>query len=161
MASEAQHLDIATDRLADDIAAFVASVTHYFAVSSPQPAAIGSPYLVATGGKFSKDFTGIIEVSGRRSGCVYFTAPRGMLRVLLMQSGETEISDTLLRDLIGEMTNTISGNVRREFGRDFAISVPRVIAGEPDPAVRPERERAIVIPINWRNYEAQLVVALN
>ena len=83
---------------------------------------MGSPFLVTQGAPEVCDYTGVITVSGRRSGIVYFSAPRGMLTVLLMKMNESDVSHENLCDLVGEVANTISGNVRRDFGKDFAIS---------------------------------------
>ena len=107
------------------------------------------------------DYTGIITITGKREGVVYFTAPRAMLTVLLMKMQESDFSHETMRDLVGEVANTISGNARRDFGRDFVISVPSVVAGErPDiPAIAGHCAR-FVIPINWRSHSAKLVVAL-
>jgi chemotaxis protein CheX len=144
-----------------DIGAFVRSIEHYFRQSLSQVPEIGTPYLVDTRSQFGGHYTGIIAVSGRRSGCIWFTAPRGLLNVLLMAHGETEISEQNMLDLVGEVANTLCGNVRSEFGRDFRISVPQVVAGEPEGEERPANARAIVVPIHVRNHEARLVVALS
>jgi len=83
-----------------------------------------------------------------------------MLTVLLMRMGETELTEENMADLVGEVANTISGNARRDFGKDFMISVPQVVAGEPDKVATPDNVRSFVIPINWRSHAAQLVVCL-
>lgn len=106
------------------------------------------------------DYTGIINISGRREGVVYFSAPRAMLTVLLMKMRENDFSHENMCDLVGDVANTISGNARRDFGRDFLISVPNVVhGGRADVSVVPGR-RSVVIPINWRSHSAKLVVAL-
>ena len=51
-----------------------------------------------------------------------------MLTVLLMRMQETDTSDANIMDLVGEVANTISGNARRDFGRNFIISVPTMFA---------------------------------
>jgi chemotaxis protein CheX len=104
------------------------------------------------------DYTGVINITGKREGVVYFTAPRAMLTVLLMKMQETDFSHETMKDLVGEVANTISGNARRDFGRDFVISVPNVISG--DKVELPSDMRPFVIPINWRSHSAKLVVAL-
>ena len=83
------------------------------------------------------EYTGVINISGKREGVVYFTAPKAMLTVLLMKMQENDFSHETMRDLVGEVANTISGNARRDFGRDFVISVPSVVSGE-----KPERAAA-------------------
>ena len=70
------------------------------------------------------DYTGVIGISGARNGIVYFTAPRGMLTVLLMRMQETDTSEENMKDLVGEVANTISGNARRDFGKDFSSRCP-------------------------------------
>ena len=50
----------------------------------------------------------MIGVSGARKGIVSFTAPRGMLTVLLMRMQETDCSEETILDLVGEVANTIS-----------------------------------------------------
>jgi chemotaxis protein CheX len=65
-----------------------------------------------------------------------------------------------MRDLVGEVANTISGNARRDFGRDFVISVPSVMANEGGRFRPPGHGRPFVIPINWRSHSAKLIVCL-
>jgi chemotaxis protein CheX len=143
-----------------DIRTFVQGTTHYFEVAAQQAAAVGSPYLVTQGQPETHDYTGVITVTGRRNGIVYFSAPRGMLTVLLMKMNESNVSHENLCDLVGEIANTISGNVRRYFGKDFQISVPTVVSGDAQPANIPAACRPVVIPINWRSHVAKLVVCL-
>jgi chemotaxis protein CheX len=106
------------------------------------------------------DYTGVISISGKREGVVYFTAPKAMLTVLLMKMQENDFSHETMRDLVGEVANTISGNARRDFGRDFVISVPSVLAGEKPDLPQKPGSRSFVIPINWRSHSAKLVVSL-
>jgi len=107
------------------------------------------------------EYTGVITISGRREGVVYFTAPKAMLTVLLMKMQENDFSHENMRDLVGEVANTISGNARRDFGNEFVISVPNVLTGErADPPPLVSGARSFVIPINWRSHSAKLVVSL-
>jgi chemotaxis protein CheX len=76
-----------------------------------------------------------------------------------MRMQETDCSEETILDLVGEVANTISGNARRDFGKSFLISVPTVIAREPDKVTAPH-PRSYVIPINWRAHSAKLVVCL-
>jgi Predicted inhibitor of MCP methylation, homolog of CheC len=144
-----------------ELKTFVAGTTNFFEVSAQQPATIGSPYLVTKGKPGMHDYTGVIQISGKREGIVYFTAPRAMLTVLLMKMQETDFSHETMKDLVGEVANTISGNARRDFGQDFVISVPSVMTGSGKFEI-PESAglHPFVIPINWRSHSAKLVVAL-
>ncbi len=143
-----------------DIRAFVYGTTRYFEVAVQQAASVGSPYLVTKGAPEVYDYSGVISVSGRRNGIVYFSAPRGMLTVLLMKMNESNVSNEYLCDVVGEVANTIAGNVRRDLGKDFAISVPTVVSGAGSAVELPAGTRPVVIPINWRSHVAKLVVCL-
>ncbi|MEA3151009.1 MAG: chemotaxis protein CheX [Gammaproteobacteria bacterium] len=141
-----------------EIRTFIEGATNYFETSAQQAATVGSPYLVTDGNPGAYEYTGVIGISGARKGIVYFTAPRGMLTVLLMRMQETDTSDENIKDLVGEVANTISGNARRDFGKNFVISVP-VVMREADKVTAPH-SRSYVIPINWRTHSAKLVVCL-
>jgi len=143
-----------------ELATFVEGTTRYFETIGHQPASVGSPYLVDNGKPTVHEFTGMINIAGKRRGVVYFTASRSMLTVLLMRMGETELTEENMADLVGEVANTISGNARRDYGTDFMISVPQVTTGHADQVVLPDGARSIVIPINWRSHAAHLVVCL-
>jgi len=142
-----------------EIRTFIDGATRYFDTAAQQEASVGSPYLVTDGKPGTYDYTGVIGISGARQGVVYFTAPRGMLTVLLMRMQETDTSEENIKDLIGEVANTISGNARRDFGRSFVISVPTIIAKEVEKIATPHT-RSFVIPINWRSHSAKLIVCL-
>lgn len=143
-----------------EIRTFVEGATQYFEVSARQPAAVGSPYLVTEGPPTVHEYTGVIGISGKRKGAVCFTAPRSMLMVLLMRMNETDTSEANMKDLVGEVANTISGNARRDFGREFVISTPSVVANEGGKFSPPTAARPFVIPINWRSHSAKLIVCL-
>ena len=143
-----------------EIRTFIQGAVHYFEVSARQPVAVGSPYLVTDGVPSVHEYTGIIGISGKRKGAVCFTAPRSMLMVLLMRMNETDTSEDNMKDLIGEVANTISGNARRDFGREFVISVPTVVASDNGKFNSPVASRAFVIPLNWRTHSAKLIVCL-
>lgn len=143
-----------------EISTFVQGVTHYFESTVQQSAQVGVPFLALNGALEGGDYTGAIEISGRRSGIVYFTALRGMLTVMLMRMQETDTGHSNLCDLVGEVANTISGNARRDFGKDFVISVPNVLHGRTTPLELPAGITPFVIPINWRSHAAKLIVCI-
>jgi len=142
-----------------EIRTFIEGTTNYFEISARQTASVGSPYLVTDGKPGAYEYTGIISITGARKGIVYFSAPRGMLTVLLMRMQETDTSDANIMDLVGEVANTISGNARKDFGRNFIISVPTIVANDVEKITAPFA-RSYVIPINWRTHSAKLVVCL-
>ncbi len=143
-----------------DLRVFIDGTTHYFHQTAQEKAMVGTPYLLDTSHTICYDFTGIIGISGRRKGCVYFTAPTEMLNVLLARLGEDTFDNDFRCDIVGEVANTISGNARKEFGRDFMISVPIIVAGEPERIKLPHDIRSFVIPIDWCEHHAALVISL-
>ena len=147
--------------LETEVGVFVAGVLNYFGTTVQQAAQCGTPHLALNERPEMSDYTGIIQVTGRRTGLVAFTAPKSMLSVMLMRMQETDMCQENLCDLVGEIANTLSGNARRDFGHQFQISVPEVLTGRGSALAYPAEGRPIVIPIEWRNYHARLIVCLH
>ncbi|NNF66932.1 MAG: chemotaxis protein CheX [Gammaproteobacteria bacterium] len=143
-----------------DLKVFIEGATHFFSHMGGEQAQIGTPYLASNCNSEVKGFTGIIGVTGKRRGSVYFTAPPVLLKVLLMTLGEENSSHENMCDMVGEVANVISGNARKDFGSDFLISVPIVVVGRLDKIVVPPELRSFVVPITWKSYDASLVIAL-
>ena len=146
--------------LESEVGVFVAGVLSYFGTTVQQAAQCGTPHLALGERPEISDYTGVIQISGKRTGLVAFTAPKSMLSVMLMRMQETDMSHKNLCDLVGEIANTLSGNARRDFGHQFQISVPEVVSGRGGALEYPAHGRPIVIPIEWRNYHARLIVCL-
>jgi chemotaxis protein CheX len=144
-----------------EVGVFVDGVLRYFDTTVNQPAVCGTPFLSMQTVPEMSDFTGVIQINGKRRGLVLFTAPKSMLSVMLMRMQETDMSHDNLCDLVGEIANTLSGNARRDFGHHFNISVPSVLSGRTSTVEYPADSRPIIIPIDWRNYHARLVVCLD
>jgi chemotaxis protein CheX len=144
-----------------EVSVFIDAVLNYFGTAVQQVAECGTPYLALNRNPEISDYTGMIRISGKRDGIVFFTAPKSMLCVMLMRMQETDMSHDNLCDLVGEIANTLSGNARRDFGHQFNISVPSVVHGRNSTVEYPANARPIVIPIEWRKYHARLVVCLN
>lgn len=139
---------------------FIEAVIHYFRHTSDKAVTVGTPYLVENDRPVSFDVTGVIGISGPCRGCVYFTAPRVMLRHLLLSLGESDTGAGQMFDLVGEVANTLSGNARRQFGQQFMISVPVVHEGAPGRMHFPDGLRSYVIPVYWKSYGAAVVICL-
>lgn len=144
----------------DDLRVFIDGAIHYFSKMSQSPAVIQTPYLKENESPLTHEYTGIIGISGRNKGCVYFTAPGSLLKHFLLSIGEDDTSHEALCDLVGEVANTISGNARKYFGAEFLISVPVVVDGQPNAIRLPQNARSYIIPLLWRSYEATLVISL-
>jgi chemotaxis protein CheX len=143
-----------------ELSIFVAIIRGYFESQTGKAPEVGSPFLGEPEALPIDDYTGVIGISGNRKGCVYFTAPAELLRQVLSRAGESNLSEANLADLSGEIANTISGNARREFGKDFLISVPIVIQGTTQSIKVPRGIKAYVIPFVWQKQEAALVVSV-
>lgn len=142
-----------------ELKVFIDSVTHYFSHLTRKPAVIRSAYL-ADAAMPGFDYTGLITLSGQYRGCVYFSAPRIMIRELLIQLQEPDTCEENLLDAVGEVANTIAGNARKHFGSTLEISVPVTIRGAADLIKSAIRARPFAILLRWERYEAVVVVDL-
>ncbi len=143
-----------------DLHFFTDSTLNYFQAMSNEKAYAGIPYI-----KDDKpvvlEYTGIIGISGRRKGCIYLTITGDMLRQLAQIIMDTDkISKEDIKDLVGEIANTISGNVREAYGSDFMISVPIIIEGKTMDLKLSKDILSFIIPINWKDFRSFLVVCL-
>jgi chemotaxis protein CheX len=135
-------------------------VTEYFFNISGIPAVMGLPYIKREGDPVF-DFTGVIGISGSCRGGVYYTAGRELLADFgAYILGEEELDDEARSDLVGEMTNTIAGNMREIFGSSFLISVPIILKGKIDDISMRLKPPVFVIPIKWKEHTSHLAVGL-
>lgn len=144
----------------NEIEIFIQGISNYFSLYSDEKLSIDTPYLLDNVNKLVYDYTGIIGITGNYSGCVYFTAPKVLLKYLLLSLGEEDLNEVNIADLVGEIANTISGNARKYLGSDFMISVPVVVDGTINKVQLPKELRSYVIPIKWRNYSAAMVISI-
>lgn len=144
----------------DRLQVFIDAAIRYFKEVNNTDVEVGTPYLVENDMPTAHDYTGIIGISGPYSGTVYFTAPRVMLRYIMMVLEENDVTEKNMMDLVGEIANILSGNARTEYGTEFMISVPVVVKGAPDEIYLPRGTRSFVIPLTWKNYHAAIVICL-
>ncbi|MFP4376951.1 MAG: chemotaxis protein CheX [Spirochaetales bacterium] len=143
-----------------ELRVFIDVVVEYFRDVTGDPVEMGVPF-VQEGRTKLLDHTGVIGISGAKRGGVLVTAGEQMLRELaaiILGSEELEPEDVV--DMVGELTNTVAGNVRREFGSSFMISVPIVLEGKPSDIRFRLKPPIFVVPINWRDHRAYLSVGL-
>jgi len=143
-----------------EVKIFIEGLKNYFETMSGDETVVGTPYLVVPQKAPASDLMGIISVSGLRRGKVYFSAPRAMLRHILLSLGEQQVDMELIEDIVGEVANTISGNVRASFGSQFVISIPSIREGCPSNIDYPQSVNAFAVPLRWKSYTAYLVVCL-
>lgn len=143
-----------------EIQAFVDITVNYFNQIGGEPARVEPPYMRKESDSPIHDFTGVIGISGSRKGAIYFTASSKLLANVLEAHGETQVTQEMLADMVGEIANTISGNARFYFGHEFMISVPVVLLGRPSDIRLPDNIRSFVIPLSWHGAKAHLLVCL-
>ena len=143
-----------------DIQVFINGVQRYFGSLTKDVTVFIEPPFIKDEVKPFLEYTGIIGVSGRARGAVCFTANGVMLERILSLLNEAPINRNLICDLVGEIANTLSGNAREEFGKDFLISVPIVATGQDVRFQFPPDIRNYVIPIIWQRERAYLLVCL-
>lgn len=141
---------------------FVESVIAFFEQAGDQLEEVSTPYINSNQTPVAYDFTGIITVSGQFEGTVYVSATSALLRKLLLVIGEPDnTSLALLKDLIGEIANTVSGNARSEFGSQFIISPPILTEGTPSPAYLPREKNSYIIPFFWKGHQGVIGICIN
>jgi chemotaxis protein CheX len=144
----------------EQIKVFIDGAVRYFERVSGQPVTVEAPYL-ETAGPALLTMTGIIGISGRHRGAVYFTADLDLLNAMLETMGEPDRRDDHLADLVGEVANTLAGNARRVFGSEFLISVPKVLRDPAQELAFPRDLKIVAIPLLWLGMRAFLFVCLD
>lgn len=139
---------------------FMQSVSAFFEQIGESLREIDTPYLNDNTQPIAYDYSGIITITGPIVGSVYVSATTVMLRDLLRAIGEPEGSIALLKDLVGEIANTVSGNARTEFGPDFLISPPTITEGVPPVQYLPHERRSYVIPFYWHEHKAVIGICI-
>lgn len=139
---------------------FMQSVSSFFAQIGEELNDIDTPYLNDNANPIAYDYSGVITITGPMIGSVYVSATTTMLRELLQVLGEPAESMALLKDLVGEIANTVSGNARTEFGSEFIISPPTVFMGLPSANFLPKDRRSYIIPFYWRNHKAIIGICI-
>lgn len=143
-----------------DLKYFVQTTINFFKETSGQAAKCGIPH-IKNGNAVVLEYSGIIGVSGKRKGSIYYTANKDqLLQLAKLMLHNADISNEDLKDLVGEIANTISGNLRELFGPDFFISVPIIIEGKARDIKLPKDIDSYVIPISWQSFNSYLVVCI-
>jgi len=146
-----------------EIEVFINCVQRYFNHISEETndLIIGTPYLVDSDEELGFEYTGMINISGETKGSVFFSATSLMLKYILLSHEENNFSKRVLRDMSGEIANTIAGNARQFLGDAFLISPPTLLVNKISSALLMNNSRCSVLPISWRNNKALLIVNLN
>jgi chemotaxis protein CheX len=167
---------------ANELKIFLEGTSRYFEKYLQDPCEVEPPYLKDAESRIL-EYTGMIGVTGRERGAVYFTANQlmlyEMLKIMLpqdmaelettaaqattpelrQQALETALDEACL-DIVGEIANTIAGNSREQFGENFNISVPVRMKVTPDQIHFPKNAKTFVVPLSWRQHRAFLFICL-
>lgn len=144
----------------EKLSVFMQSVSAFFSQIGADLKEVDTPYLNDNHTPIAYDYSGVITITGPMVGSVYVSATTVMLRDLLRTLDEPENSIALLKDLIGEIANTVSGNARTEFGSDFIISTPAVFMGSPPANLLPKERRSYIIPFYWQKHKAVIGICI-
>jgi len=143
-----------------DLHFFIDSTLNYFEEVTNEKANAGIPY-IKDDSPVVLEYSGIIGISGKRKGSIYITTADSMLREIAnIILGFDNVGKEDIKDLVGEIANTISGNVRQAYGSDFMISVPVVVEGQAKDIKMPDNIQSFVVPLSWKEHKAFLVVCL-
>lgn len=145
----------------NNLKVFIDCTVNYFSHTNDPTVKVGTPYLINAISEISADYTGTIAISGAYEGACHFTAPSALLRHLILSIGESDTSEMMMEDAVGEVANTLSGNARRELGQHFIISTPKITKGIPQDLNKDAEARIYVIPISWKSYKAALGIHLS
>jgi len=145
---------------ASNIETFIECLQKYFSKKSDSQIIVETPYLTNSINNILLDFTGIISISGAYCGNVYFTAPAKFLEKLILSHGQYDFSERLKKDVVGEITNTLSGNSRKGLGSGFVISVPKVVHGVVQELELTNGAHSYVVPMKWLEQKAAMVVSV-
>jgi chemotaxis protein CheX len=167
---------------AEDLKIFLTGTERYFDSYLGDSCEVEPPYLMDKESTIL-EYTGMIGVTGKERGAVYFTANQPMLyemlRVMLpLDIAEMENTaakagtpeqckkeldssiDEACLDIVGEIANTIAGNSREHFGEHFNISVPLRLKVKQDQIQFPKEAKTFIIPLRWRKHRAFLFICL-
>lgn len=142
---------------------FIDGVRDYFEKigHSVDDTQVGAPYLIKNDQECGLDYTGMIAVGGDAKGAVFFTANKVMLKYLLLRQYESNFDEAYMRDMAGEVANTIAGNARRHLGAGFHISPPKILDTKISRKYLSKSSRSYIIPIKWNNNTSQLIVSIS
>lgn len=140
---------------------FSKSILRYFDAVAKGGAVLGTPYLGGETESAGLGFSAVIGISGTYRGNIYYTAPREKLNALLPLLGETKPDDNLCAELVGEITNTISGNAREQLGGGFMISTPFILEARPLSVHATKGVACYVLPITWRQHSSRVLLSIS
>jgi chemotaxis protein CheX len=121
-----------------------------------------TPFLVVVVEEHLLEYTGGIGISGRNQGTILFSALPSLFMMLMTRYREADTrAPGILLDLVGEIANSIGGNVWEVFGSKFQLSPPVALRAPIQDLVVAKGLQSYCIPIDWRVRRAHLIVSLS
>lgn len=142
------------------VQAFIDVITNYFEHLTGESAKMGVPY-VRDSSEDGVQYTAVISISGSHKGAILLTTTGEMLDELGSIILGEKIDPDDYEDLVGEITNTIAGNMRRTLGSHYNISVPLIFTRGLYELTRNLQQPVFMIPIQWRTYKALVAIGLD
>lgn len=105
------------------------------------------------------DVSGLIGLTGEQmkgSLAISFTEPVILRIARNMLGEEVETIDDTITDLVGEITNMVTGGAKRtlsEMGYDFDLAIPGVVAGRQHSITHKTSGQTIILPFKTDNGE--------
>ena len=139
----------------------VKSTSNYFREITNEEIYTGLPFLNDED-PIVLEFAAIINISGEQSGSIYITTTETMIHEIYdLILGGCPPSPEEIKDLVGEIANTISGNLRQTYGNEFQISVPMIVDRKSKVTKLITKQPSFIVPFTWRIYKGFVVVCLN
>lgn len=140
---------------------FIAAIGNVFKTMVGTEVRIGKPILKAARMK-SADVSGVIGLSGDIQGCVVLSFPEDVAcKVASRFAGvEMDIDHPDFADAIGELTNMMAGNAKKDFPCKASISLPSVITGTGHSVSQSKMSPFLMIPCESKLGTFHVEVAL-
>ena len=143
-----------------NIRVFIEGTQHYFKKLTGESIVAKKPLLIKEINQYVLDYTGVIGISGSHKGSIFFSSTKGLLEDLLLALEVTGINEENIMDLVGEVSNTISGNARFELGAKFMVSPPVILKGKGEEMKVSQIEEIYLVCLTWKGHKANLIVSL-
>lgn len=153
-----------SDMDANLINPFVNATVHVLGTMAFIKPQVGKPYLKKDNAA-KGDVSGVIGITGETNGTLSVTFDEGsILKIVSNMFGEemTTLNDEVA-DAVGELTNMISGQARRELeekGRIFEAATPSVITGKEHKITHITNGPKLAIPFSTENGHFTIEVCL-
>jgi chemotaxis protein CheX len=140
---------------------FIWSIWRYYHSITGEEPTIETPYIYNGQDEFLA-YNGVINVSGNMKGLVTVSlSPNQLEEVANFYSGYEKGNSKFLLDLIGEICNTVSGNVRKFLGEEFVISTPKTFSEYNSATASTHNSASFVFPITWKEHRSYIIVTLD